>query len=159
MALLKVIRIYGFDQYLPLHSNMLLSPILSASLSISQLSLLPYISKNNKILFSNIRNMSNNTRQSSCVTARGVPPVPPASKSFQNVCPFFVQHFCPHLRGVPPGAPSVQGGTPVGGTPQFRIGRVLLGAPPDLDPDLDLEGVGPPTLTQTLSAGWGPPGP
>ena len=55
---LKVLDAFcGFDKYLPLHSNMLLSPILSASLSVLQLSLLGYISKNYKNIVSNIRNI------------------------------------------------------------------------------------------------------
>ena len=63
------------------------------------------------------------TRQSSCVTARGVPPARPTSKSFQNVCPKFcpffvpnfVKHFCPNLWGVP----QLGGGYPRGCLPQF----------------------------------------
>ena len=35
------------------------------------------------------------TRQSSCVTTRGVPPPPPTSKIFKNVCPIFCPKFCP----------------------------------------------------------------
>ena len=94
------------------------------------------------------------TRQSSCMTARGVPPAPPTSKSFQNVCPFFcpkfcpkflsifcpkfcpffvqncVQHFCPNLfflGGGYPGPPPQLGGTPRA-PPQ--LGVVPPGAPP-----------------------------
>ena len=81
------------------------------------------------------------------MTARGVPPAPPTSKSFQNVCPIFVQNFahflskilsifCPKLcpfflsifcwgghpwgppqLGVPPGTPPPVGGYPRGQTP------------------------------------------
>ena len=92
------------------------------------------------------------TRQSSCATARGVPPAPPASKSFQNFCP----NFCPHLGGTPP--PSSEG-IPLGAPPSSWFG-VPPGMPTDPDPDLDqgppgLDLGGPQTLTRTLT--WGPP--
>ena len=60
------------------------------------------------------------------MTARGVPPAPPTSKSFQNVCPI----FCPNLGGYPRGHPLQLGGTP-GGTPS-SWGEVPPGGPPQL---------------------------
>ena len=64
------------------------------------------------------------TRQSSCVTARGVPPAPPHLQKFPKylskmlsifcpkLCPFFLSIFC--WGGYPRGRP------PVGGYPQGR---------------------------------------
>ena len=81
-------------------------------------------------------------KTSSSVTARGIPPAPPTSKSFQNVVQFFVENFVLYLSTLD------------------------LRAPVDLYPDLDLGPI-PRTLTwgapdfdlgpipQTLT--WGPP--
>ena len=86
------------------------------------------------------------TRQSSCMTARGIPPAPPpTSKSFQNVCrifcpkfcPFFVQNFVYFLSktlsilcwgGYPRGRPP-SWGVPLGAPPQ------LGGGPPGVPPN------------------------
>ena len=65
------------------------------------------------------------TKQSYCVTARGVPPAPPASKSFQI--------FCPNFGGPPrPGT-----GTREGGGAYLELGPPYLGLG------------GPPVNTQT----------
>ena len=56
------------------------------------------------------------TRQSSCMTARGVPPTSPPPKVSIIFVHFFVQHFCPNLFGVLPGVPPSRG-VPLGWCP------------------------------------------
>ena len=143
------------------------------------------ISDDYLVFFGTQSNRSWNTRQSSCVTARGVPPAPPTSKSFQNVCPIlcpkclsnFVSKilsiFCPklcpffvggvplgapppQLGGVPPGAPPQLGGYPRGRPPSWGV--VPPGAPPPPPPPVGGGGV-PPGAPPPPSWGGGvPPG-
>ena len=83
------------------------------------------------------------TRQSSCVTARGVPPAPPTSKSFQSVCPIFLSIFCPFFLYIIIFCPFfVGGGLGGGGSGAWGDGGQARGG---VVPTLPMHcGIGPP---------------
>ena len=123
------------------------------------------------------------TRQSSCVTARGVPPAPPpppqkVSKMFVQFCvqnfvhflyktlSFFLSFFLleggyprgrpPQLGGVPPGAPPPQ----LGGYPRGRPSPPVGGVPPGGAPPTSWGGTpggAPPQLEGGTPGGRPPP--